>query len=107
MVEARAALPKAAIAIPLVANALAVLIWLPLLGVPDGVSIRPMLQAAALALVAFIAFILGSATAFSILPNGARRWAGWLCFLFSSSPYVVGILTLRLLLHVKQLTMAP
>ena len=101
-------IPRAAIWLPLTANLFAILIWLPLLKAPSGSSIDiPMLPGIALFAMALPVALYGAVYAFVELPNGSRRWAGWFCFLFSYSPLGTGILTLRLLMFLKHLSVAP
>ena len=101
-------IPRAAVWLPLTANLFAILIWLPFLNDPPGSSIHiPTLPAVALLVLALPAALYGAVYAFVEIPNGSRRWAGWLCFLFSYSPLGTGILTLRLLMFLKHLSVAP
>jgi len=107
VIKGKNRVPWSAVLSPLIANVLAILLWMPLLSVANGGSIRPMVQSAALFAIAFPAAIFGSFIAFAGIPNGVRRPAGWLCFIFSYTPFAVGLLTLRVICAHKSLTLAP
>src|ERR1043165_1384547 len=97
----------AAILVPIAGNLLAIAIWLPLLRVEPGSSVRPMLQSVVFFAIVFPTAIIGSFIAFGAMPNGIKRLSGWLCFIFSCGVFFTGGFTLRLILSIRHLSLAP
>jgi hypothetical protein len=99
-------LPPSVIAVPVVANLLAVAIWLPLLRVEPGGAIRPMRESCFAFLIALIAFALGVPGGAALIKQG-RRLLGIVCLAGSVTPLFTGLLTANLITYMNDLFWEP
>ena len=96
----------AGVLIPLLGNALALCVWLPLLTIPEGTTIRPMLPCLQMGVFVLATLVTGIPTGVSLAATG-RRSIGWLCILFSATPIFVGGSAANFISSARQLTWAP
>jgi hypothetical protein len=92
-------------AVPVVANILAVLVWLPLLELPDGAVIRPMGACALQFSIALVTFPVGMMVAAWAVATRCWREACF-CFCFSLTPLFIGCLAADLISDLKHLVWA-
>jgi hypothetical protein len=91
--------------VPMLGNALAAYVWLPLWYIAPGTAIRPIMQCGAALVVAVGTCLAGVPVGVHFIIWGSRR-RGWLCIVFSLTPLFVSMLTANLLTALNNLEWA-
>lgn len=97
----------AAILGSILGNGAILLLWYPLFTVPEGSSIRPMMQSLVTFVIAFATLGFGGMSSLALLAAPGRRVLGTVCGLLSLAPFPLTVLLVRGVCHWRHLTLAP